>query len=359
MSTKAQQEIQTETTNQRLSFDKSTNITALHHSQSVDYQQRYCEEWFKLNSSSEQPLKQLISAQKLDEAGALIGTSKQIWNPQMKIYLDINKYTQKVKTVNGSVRFEIIKFLVSLWFAYVDLKDLAKGESNILIVGTNNSSPYDETNIIKEHIKSEAQRIKGSYVNQRWLGGTLTNYRTIEKSINKFNELLELVKSVDFNSYTKKERSNISKQIDKYERFFGGIRTMARNPKAIIIIDPVREHNAVEEAKKKRIPIIAITNSNASCEGIKHVIPANTNSPKTIWLILTILCDAICEGRNESRQGDSPEYPIVLVNKKESDIIFPPFIKRKEKIEKTAVVHKKFTKTTIASEKSNPTVINS
>lgn len=316
-----------------------------HHVQTVENQQRYCEEWFKLNSTPELPLVQLISAQKIDEAGALIGTTRQVWNPKMKIYLETVR-TQKIRVVNGSVRFDIIKFLVSLWFAYCELKELAKDESNILIVGTNNSSPHDVDNLIKEHIKNEAQRIKGSYVNQRWLGGTLTNYRTIEKSINKFNELLELVKSVDFNNYTKKERSNIAKQIDKYERFFGGIRTMGRTPKAIIIIDPVREHNAVEEAKKRKVPIFAITNSNAHCEGIKHVIPANTNSPKTIWLILSILCDAICEGRNASR-NENPAYPIMIVGKRDENIVFPPF-KRSEKLEKSIVQHKKFTKQAVA-----------
>lgn len=273
--------------------------------------------FFDANQSED--LRKLVSASKLMEAGSHIGTPAKLWNPKMAPFV----YSKK----GGKTQIiDVLKTLVFLNRAYNFLKDISKEGGRVLFVGTRGST-------IKEHIKSESKRVKSYYINQRWLGGTLTNYRTISKSIDKLNKLIALQLSDEVQKYTKKEQIKISKETEKLAKFFGGIRTMRSLPQAIVVTDPVIEKNAIIEAKKMRIPVVAIANTNADPSNIDFIIPANSSSIRTVYLIISILSDAIAEAHNE---------PLSIIGKKDEEIILPEVAK---KVQSSSIVsHKRFSK---------------
>ena len=253
--------------------------------------------------------KMLVSVAKLMEAGAHIGLSRQMWNPKMSLF--IYKSKKLTKTI-----IDILKIIVFLSRAYNFLYDISENEGKILFVGTHNDN-------IKNYVKEEATRVGAFYVNQRWLGGTLTNYRTINNSINKLNRLTSLLNSESIKLYTKKQRLDISRQVTKLEKFIGGIKEIKGLPNAIVVTDPVLEHNAVKEARDLHIPVIAIANTNANPNLIDFIIPANTYSIKTQWLILSILADAIATSKGQETK---------IVGKKDNEIILPAITKTPRKI---------------------------
>ena len=259
--------------------------------------------FFESNKSS--GLKKLVSVNKLMEAGAHIGLSNHLWNPKMKPFI-YNKRGGKNQII------DILKTLVFLNRAYNFLYDITKQGGSVLFVGTHGD-------IIKEHIKEEAKRTKSYYINQRWLGGTLTNFKTISNSINKLNKLINLTLSEDINKYSKKEQLDINREIDKLTKFVGGIRTMRSLPQVIVVTDPVIEKNAIAEARKLKIPVIALTNTNADPNIIDFIIPVNSNSIKTVYLMISILADAIASSRDE---------PTKVVDKTDEEIILPEVIKQ-------------------------------
>jgi small subunit ribosomal protein S2 len=163
------------------------------------------------------------------------------------------------------------------------------------------------------------------------LGGTLTNFKTISKSIDKLNNLISLQMSDEIKKYSKKEQVMINKEIEKMNKFFGGIRIMRGLPQVIVVADPILEHNAVEEAKKLHIPVVALANTNANPDKVDFLIPANTNSIRTVYLLLSILYDAIAEYNNE---------PLSIVGKPDSEIILPEIAKRVAS--QPVVTHKRF-----------------
>ena len=250
-------------------------------------------------------IRKLISATKLMEVGANIGSQPKYWNPKMKPYIYAKK-TGKNQTI------DLLKCMVYLDRAYNFLRDLTKEGGRILIVGTRGE-------IIKNHVKEECKRAKCFYVNQRWLGGTLTNFRTINKSIAKLNNLIMMQLNDEIKKFTKKEQLQKIKETERLGKFFGGIRTMKGLPQAIVVLDPVVEHNAVEEAHKLHIPVVALANTNADPTNIDFLIPCNTMSIKTVYLLTSILCDAICEGLGE---------PLAVIGKKDEEIVLPETTKR-------------------------------
>lgn len=263
----------------------------------------------------------LISPNKLIQAGAHIGLTNWKWNPKMKPY--IYKVSKKDKT-----QFHIIDLVKSLSFlkrAYDFLQDITNAGEKVLIVGTRGK-------ILKDLIAEEAKRSESYYVNQRWLGGTLTNFKVINKSIKKMNDNLKAIEDGSINNYTKKEQLLIQKETDKLVKFYGGIRTMRKLPTAIIVLDPVNDVNAIMEARKLKIPVIALANTNADPELIDFIVPINNSSIKSIGLVLNILVDAITSAKGE---------PTKVVGKNEDEIIL---LEKPVKKMKSNLHHKKYSK---------------
>ncbi len=244
-------------------------------------------------------MKQLVSASKLVESGAHIGLNPRKWNPKMSPYI-------YAKRSNNHV-IDILKSLIYLNKAYSFIQEITKNSGRILIVGTNGK-------LIKDLIRDEAKRGQCYYIVQRWLGGTLTNFKNISKSIKKLNDNIQLQKTGEIEKYTKKEQVLINKETEKLSKFYGGIRTMRKLPNAIIVLDPDHDINAVREARKLNIPVIALANTNANPDLIDYIIPINNHSIRSITLILGVLMDAICEVRNE---------PLKFVGKSNEEIVLP------------------------------------
>lgn len=264
---------------------------------------------------------ELISPNKLIQAGVHIGLTSWRWNPKMKPY--IYKVSKKDKSM-----FHIIDLVKSLSFlkrAYDFLQDVTNAGEKVLIVGTRGR-------MIRELVMEEAKRSDSFYVNQRWLGGTLTNFKIINKSIKKMNDNLKAIEDGSINNYTKKEQLLMQKETDRLVKFYGGIRMMRKLPTAIIIIDPVNDINAIMEARKLKIPIISLANTNADPELIDFIVPVNNASIKSIGLILNILVDAITAAKGE---------PTKVVGKNEDEIVL---LEKPVKKMKTNLHHKKYSK---------------
>lgn len=250
-------------------------------------------------------IKKLVSTSRLIEIGANVGTYPKHWNPKMKPYI----YS---KRAGKNIFLDLLKSMVFLDRAYNFLRDITKEGGRVLFVGTRGD-------IIKNHVKEETKRAKSFYVNQRWLGGTLTNFRTINSSIAKLNNLIMMQLSDEIKKYSKKEQLAKAKETERLGKFFGGVRTMKGLPQAIVVLDPVVEHNAIEEANKLKIPVVALANTNADPTNIDFIIPCNTSSVRTVHLLTSVLCDAICEALGE---------PLKVVGKPDSEIILPEVVRR-------------------------------
>ncbi len=263
----------------------------------------------------------LVNPNTMIKAGAHIGLTSWKWNPKMKPY--IYKVSKKEKS-----EFHIIDLVKTMSFlkrAYDFLYDITSMGEKVLIVGTRGR-------MIRELIAEEAKRSESYYVNQRWLGGTLTNFKVINKSIKKMNDNLKDIEDGSINNFTKKEQLLIQKETERLVKFYGGIRTMRKLPTALIILDPVNEINAIMEARKLGIPIIALANTNADPELIDFIVPVNNSSIKSIGLVLNILVDAIATAKGE---------PAKVVGKPEEEIVF---LEKPVKKMKTNLHHKKYSK---------------
>lgn len=263
------------------------------------------------------PFRYLASVKKLMEANAHVGLYARRWNPKMKKYILCKKGVSHI--------IDLYWTLVCLNIAYNFLKDLASkyNESDsvpILIVGTRGRH-------IKIHVKDQAKRAKAYFINERWLGGTLTNFTTIQKSIGKFNNLILLHKSGEVDKYTKKEKVSLRKQTEKYAKYFLGIRTMKEKPAAIVLIHPEHNKIAIQEAKKLDVPIIAICNTNTNVDHIDYPIPGNNSSVKAVFLLLGILMDAVAEARGEE---------IMYAERSDEDIFLPEIARKKPELKKVA-----------------------
>ena len=173
--------------------------------------------------------------------------------------------------------------------AYSVVRDLAAEGGTVLFVGTKKQAA--------EVIKEEAERCGMYYVNVRWLGGMLTNYNTIKKSIARLESLVKMQEDGTFNLLPKKEVANLVKEMTALEKTLGGIKTMPGLPSAIIVVDTRKEHNAILEAKKLGIPVIAIVDTNCDPDDADYIIPGNDDAIRSIRLISSVLCDAVIEGK--------------------------------------------------------------
>ena len=223
----------------------------------------------------------IISIKQLLEAGVHFGHHTRRWNPKMSEYI----FTER----NGIYIIDLQKTVKKFEEAYMFVRDIAAEGGNILFVGTKKQAT--------DAIKEEATRCGMYYVNVRWPGGMLTNHKTIKKSIARLNALTKMQEDGTFDLLPKKEVAMKQKEIFDLEKSYGGIKTMDTLPSAIFIVDPKKERNAVLEAKKLGIPVVAIVDTNCDPDDADYVIPGNDDAIRAIKLISSVIADAVIEGR--------------------------------------------------------------
>ena len=223
----------------------------------------------------------IISIKQLLEAGVHFGHHTRRWNPKMSEYI----YTER----NGLYIIHLAKTVDKIDEAYAYVKEVAASGKNILFVGTKKQAA--------DAIKEEAERCGMYYVNVRWPGGMMTNFKTIQRSIRRLNSLEKMQEDGTFDLLTKKEIAAKQKEIFDLEKNYGGIKTMDQLPAAIFIVDPKKEHNAVLEAKRLGIPVVAIVDTNCDPDDADYVIPGNDDAIRAIKLISSVLADAVIEGK--------------------------------------------------------------
>ena len=223
----------------------------------------------------------VITIKQLLEAGVHFGHHTRRWNPKMAEYI----FTER----NGIYIIDLQKTVKKFDEAYAFVRDLSTEKGNVLFVGTKKQAA--------DAIKEEAERSGMYYVNERWPGGMLTNFKTIKRSINRLIALEKMQEDGTFDLLPKKEVAGLIKEMNDLERNYGGIKTMETLPDAVFIVDPRKEHIAVLEAKKLGIPVIAIVDTNCDPDDADYIIPGNDDAIRAIKLISAALADAIIEGR--------------------------------------------------------------
>ncbi|MCX6647352.1 MAG: 30S ribosomal protein S2 [bacterium] len=236
-----------------------------------------------------------ITMKQLLEAGIHFGHQTKRWNPKMARYI----YTER----NGIYVLDLQQTLKLLEVAYNYVRDLTASGGTVLFVGTKRQA--------QEAIKHQAERCGASFVNQRWLGGTLTNFQTIRKRTDYLHELEGKFKNNDFPGLTKKEILKLRKRYDKLQKFFGGVKNMNQVPDCIFIVDLKKEHNAVREAKKLGIPVAAILDTNCDPDDADIPIPGNDDAVKAINLFCETVANAIIEGHEGRDFGPGGEIPSI------------------------------------------------
>ena len=229
----------------------------------------------------------VISIKQLLEAGVHFGHHTRRWNPKMQEYI----FTER----NGIYIIDLQKTVKKFEEAYNFVREISEQGGNILFVGTKKQAA--------DAIKEEALRCGMYYVNVRWPGGMMTNFKTIKRSIGRLNALEKMQEDGTFDLLPKKEVAMKQKEIFDLEKSYGGIKTMDELPAAIFIVDPKKERNAVLEAKKLGIPVVAIVDTNCDPDDADYIIPGNDDAIRAIKLISAALADAVIEGR----QGEQVE----------------------------------------------------
>ncbi len=235
----------------------------------------------------------VVSMRALLEAGVHFGHQTRRWNPKMKPFIFQER--------NGIYIIDLGKTLAMLNNVYEDVRQMSREGRVILFVGTKKQA--------QDVVKEEAERAGTFFVNQRWLGGTLTNFATIQKRIARLRELEGMRQQGTFDLLPKKEVSKLTEELNKLERFLGGIKDMHRLPDAIFIVDPKKERIAVLEARKLKIPIIAVIDTNCDPDEIDYPIPGNDDAIRAVRLMVGKIADAIIEGKTESESSfDAASY---------------------------------------------------
>lgn len=229
----------------------------------------------------------VVTMKQLLEAGVHFGHQTRRWDPKMKPYI----FTQR----NGIYIIDLQKTIKMLDDAYNYVKAVAQNDGVFLFVGTKKQA--------QEAIKEEATRAGQYYVNQRWLGGTLTNWTTIQSRVKRLKQLKAMSGDGTFDLLPKKEVALLTKEMDKLQRFLGGIEDMPRIPDVMFVVDPKKEKIAVHEANKLGIPVVAMVDTNTDPTPIDVIIPANDDAIRAIRLIAGAMADAVIEGK----QGEDDE----------------------------------------------------
>ena len=223
----------------------------------------------------------VVSMKQLLEAGVHFGHQTRRWNPKMAPYI----FTER----NGLYIIDLQKTVKKLEDAYMFVRKIAEDGGDILFVGTKKQA--------MDSVKEEAERCGMPFVNARWLGGMLTNFTTIKLRIRRLAQLKAMEENGTFDLLPKKEVAKLKLQIEKLEKFLGGITEMKKMPAAMFIVDPRKERIAVAEAKKLGIPIVAIVDTNCDPDEVDYVIPGNDDAIRAVKLIAGAMADAVIEGR--------------------------------------------------------------
>ena len=233
----------------------------------------------------------VVSMKQLLEAGVHFGHQTRRWNPKMAEYI----FTER----NGIYIIDLQKTVKKLDEAYMFVRELSANGENVLFVGTKKQAG--------DSIKEEAERAGAYYVNARWLGGMLTNFKTIRRRIDRLAQLRKMEEDGTFDRLPKKEVVKLQLEIEKLEKFLGGIKEMNKLPGALFIVDPRKERIAVAEAHKLGIPIVAIVDTNCDPDEIDYVIPGNDDAIRAVRLIASAMADAIIEGRQGAETAEAAE----------------------------------------------------
>ena len=235
----------------------------------------------------------VVSMKQLLEAGVHFGHQTRRWNPKMAPYI----FTER----NGIYIIDLQKTVRKLEDAYNYVRDLSADNGTLLFVGTKKQA--------QDSIREEATRAGMPFVNARWLGGMLTNFKTIQNRIKRLQQLKQMKEDGTFDLLTKKEAAKLDLEIEKLEKFLGGITGMKKIPDAMFIVDPRKERIAVAEAHKLGIPIIAIVDTNCDPDEIDYVIPGNDDAIRAVRLLSGAMADAVIEGRQGVQDTDVEEAP--------------------------------------------------
>lgn len=237
----------------------------------------------------------VVSMKQLLEAGVHFGHQTRRWNPKMAEYI----FTER----NGIYIIDLQKTVKKLEEAYAVVKEIAENGDEILFVGTKKQA--------QSSVKEEAIRCGMPFVNARWLGGMLTNFTTIKQRIKRLAQLKAMQEDGTFDLLPKKEVAKYELEIEKLEKFIGGITEMKKQPAALFIVDPRKEKIAVLEAKKLGIPVIAIVDTNCDPDDVDYVIPGNDDAIRAVKLIAGAMADAVIEGR-QGEAGTTAEEEAVV-----------------------------------------------
>jgi len=227
----------------------------------------------------------VISMKQLLEAGVHFGHQTRRWNPKMKKYIFVER--------NGIYIIDLQKTVKKLEEAYEFMRQVGANGGKVLFVGTKKQA--------QDAIKEEAERSGNYYINQRWLGGTLTNFDTIKKRVARMKEIEKMEEEGIFDVLPKKEVMKLKKEHERLVKFLGGIRDMNELPDVLFVVDPRKERIAVAEARKLNIPIVGIVDTNCDPDEIDYVIPANDDAIRAVKLLTAKIADALIE----SKQGES------------------------------------------------------
>jgi len=233
----------------------------------------------------------VISMKQLLEAGVHFGHQTRRWNPKMKKYI----FTER----NGIYIIDLQKTVKKLDEAYNFVRDLAANGGSVLFVGTKKQA--------QDSVRDEANRSGMYFVNQRWLGGTLTNFQTIRKRVRRLKDIERMEEDGTFEVLPKKEVVDLNKEKDRLIKFLGGIKEMDRLPDALFVIDPRKERIAIAEAHKLNIPIIAMVDTNCDPDEIDYVIPANDDAIRAVKLLTSKMADAIIEVKQGEENEEAAE----------------------------------------------------
>ena len=233
----------------------------------------------------------VIAMKQLLEAGVHFGHQTRRWNPKMAEYI----FTER----NGIYIIDLQKTVKKIEEAYDFIRSVAADGGEILFVGTKKQA--------QETIKEEAIRVGMHYVDARWLGGMLTNFKTIKKRIERLAQLHKMEEDGTFDLLPKKEVIGLRGEMDKLEKYLGGIKEMKKAPAAIFIVDPRKERIAIAEAKKLNIPIVAIVDTNCDPEDVDYVIPGNDDAIRAVKLVVSTIANAVVEGREGKAEAPAEE----------------------------------------------------
>lgn len=223
----------------------------------------------------------VVSMKQLLEAGVHFGHQTKRWNPKMAPYI----YTER----NGIYIIDLQQTVKMIETAYMFVRDIAMNNGKVLFVGTKKQA--------QDSIREEAERCGMFFVNNRWLGGTLTNYSTIKKRVGRLYELEKMQQDGTFDLLTKKEIAKLNLQYEKLDKNLGGVKEMNGLPDCVFVVDPRKEHIAVAEARRLKIPVVAIVDTNCDPDEVDYIIPGNDDAIRAVKLIAGVMANAVLEGQ--------------------------------------------------------------